>query len=333
MMESAGATGSMHFGGAPVPPPADVFATIASYDDPDTPDTVRSLLAAPGASVRVHVVLQTDSDALDAACRLAGAEVMRVSLEDTPGGACWPRAVGQAFHRGEPFWFQCDSHMRLRPGWASEMMRQLALLSGNSVLTSYVMAGDDTDFDGHEWKQDRGAAYVTDVSSTALLETPDLWQCRPKSWAGAWFNGMPAPARFFSGHFAFASSRFIEEVPYDPRLYFSGEEPSMAARAWTSGWNLYHPCSTVAVHRYGREGRRLHWDVDQKWWLYDDRSKARCAALWDERLQGVHGTGRLRSMQGFFDFAGIDRDAGTILTDTEWRARVPLRALDQTTSG
>ena len=45
--------------------------------------------------------------------------------------------------------------------------------------------------------------------------------------AGYWLNGKldkPEKARFTSGHFIFTLGKFCQEVPYDPKLYFHGEE-------------------------------------------------------------------------------------------------------------
>jgi hypothetical protein len=51
----------------------------------------------------------------------------------------------------------------------------------------------------------------------------------------------PLMTRFFSGHFVFVEGTWIEEVPYDPNLFFHGEEGSLAVRSWTSGYDLFNP--------------------------------------------------------------------------------------------
>ena len=58
---------------------------------------------------------------------------------------------------------------------------------------------------------------------------------------------------------------FCEEVPHDPDYYFHGEEISIAVRAFTHGYDLFHPHKVVCWHEYTREGRDKHWedhDVD-----------------------------------------------------------------------
>ena len=51
----------------------------------------------------------------------------------------------------------------------------------------------------------------------------------------------PFRARFLSAGFLFAPGTFVREVPYDPELYFLGEEAAMTLRAFTHGYDLFHP--------------------------------------------------------------------------------------------
>ena len=174
----------------------DVFATIASFDDPDTPTTAASLLSDPGASVRLHIVLQTDNDDLDRQCRDAGAEVLRVPLEDAPVGVGWPRAVGQALHRGERWWCQADAHMRFPAGWAAASIDHLL----NNTHDRTVLSG----------RLGMHGGCVVDC---------------------AWM---------------FARALWLEEMPYDPRWYYHGEDPALTLRSWTNGWDVIRPQAAMA---------------------------------------------------------------------------------------
>ncbi len=70
----------------------------------------------------------------------------------------------------------------------------------------------------------------------------------------------PIPARFFSGHFMFCDGKICIECPYDPNIYFHGEEITYAIRAYTHGYDLYHPHIHILWHEYTREYRKKHWD-------------------------------------------------------------------------
>lgn len=121
----------------------------------------------------------------------------------------------------------------------------------------------------------------------------------------------PVRARFFSGHFAFAEGRFVREVPYDPYLYFHGEEISMAVRAYTHGYDLFHPHRTLLWHCYERAYRDRHWDDHDSWYRTDLASHARVRTLLGVSSSGGtnfghYGLGEIRSLEAYERFAGIN---------------------------
>jgi hypothetical protein len=62
-------------------------------------------------------------------------------------------------------------------------------------------------------------------------------------------------------------------------MYFHGEEISIAARAYTHGYDLFHPHKIVAWHEYTRKGRVKQWDDDKEWGIKNNTSHARNRAL------------------------------------------------------
>ena len=104
---------------------------------------------------------------------------------------------------------------------------------------------------------------------------------RPQKMEG-WENMKhPEPAAWLSAHFIFTDGSWVEEVPYDPDLYFHGEEPSLAARSYTHGWDLFAPHINPCWHEYTRAYR-----VDHKHW--DDHGSKNAGGLketWDQRNQ------------------------------------------------
>ncbi len=63
----------------------------------------------------------------------------------------------------------------------------------------------------------------------------------------------PLRARFVSAHFLFTLGAFVNDVPYDPELYFHGEEIMLAIRAFTHGYDLFHPPEHILWHEYTRD--------------------------------------------------------------------------------
>ena len=75
----------------------------------------------------------------------------------------------------------------------------------------------------------------------------------------------PVTSRFYSAHFCFTLGQFSTEVQHNPEYYFHGEEISIAARAYTWGYDLFHPHIPVVYHEYTRKGRTKQWDDDKTW--------------------------------------------------------------------
>ena len=69
-------------------------------------------------------------------------------------------------------------------------------------------------------------------------------------------------APFVAAGFLFAPALFLHEVPFDPFLpwIFMGEEISMSARLWTSGYDIFSPTVNVLNHYYVRRHYPKFWE-------------------------------------------------------------------------
>jgi hypothetical protein len=121
----------------------------------------------------------------------------------------------------------------------------------------------------------------------------------------------PVPARFYSAHFAFAEGSFVKEVPHDPEYYFHGEEISIAVRAYTWGYDLFHPHKIIAWHEYTRKGRTKQWDDDKTWGDKNSNSHLRNRKLFEmDGLKkdidfGIYDFGNVRTIEDYERYAGI----------------------------
>ena len=136
----------------------------------------------------------------------------------------------------------------------------------------------------------------------------------------------PIPGAFIAGGFLFGPGSIVSEVPYDPDLYFYGEEIAMSARLWTSGFNIYAPNRLLLFHLYKTERRdkehsATHWGDHRNWHDYNLRAlkrvhtllgslnnapeSIRCFNDQPDELQPF-GLGRKRSLHMYQQWAGID---------------------------
>jgi hypothetical protein len=122
----------------------------------------------------------------------------------------------------------------------------------------------------------------------------------------------PIPARFYSAHFCFTLGEFSNEVQHDPEYYFHGEEISVGVRAFTHGYDLFHPHRVIIWHEYTRKGRTKQWDVDKEWFKKNDKSHSRNRRLFSMDGEvfnpdefGNYGFGTERTLEDYEKYAGI----------------------------
>jgi hypothetical protein len=232
----------------------------------------------------------------------------RVGIMHVPAeaarGPCWARHMGYRLWNGEDYVLQIDSHMRFAEHWDRLLLDQLALCpSSKPMLTTYPC--------GYE-PPDR-------IMSTASV----FLAAKAFSPSGVLsLQGiiMPPPDRplktaFVAAGFLFGPA-WIQDVPYDPDLYFLGEETTLAARLWTHAWDFFGPTTSVVWHNYVPRSRPLHWDDHANWGQADSRSMARVRRVLrmsDDPVDVAgYDLGRVRGFDDYVRFSGVDFRARTI---------------------
>jgi hypothetical protein len=183
------------------------------------------------------------------------------------------------------------------------------------LLTAYLPSYDPDDDPGKRVKEvwklnfDR---FTPEGVIFMLPATLEGWQDEP----------LPVPTRFFSAHFVFAYGHWNLEVPYDPELYFHGEEISLAVRSYTQGYDLFIPNRIVAWHEYTRKGRAKHWDDNKTWEILNKNSLKRVKKLLnvddnrDDTDFGIYGLGSVRTQSDYESFSGIRFEDRAVQTYT-----------------
>jgi hypothetical protein len=151
----------------------------------------------------------------------------------------------------------------------------------------------------------------------------------------------PIPSRFYSAHFCFTTGQFCKEVPHDPEYYFHGEEISIAVRAFTHGYDLFHPHRIIAWHEYTRKGRTKHWDdhtgetknkiPDNKdWGQRNSDCHKRNRVLfsmdgesYDTIEWGKYGFGKKRTLRDYEKYAGLHFGKRAVQQETIDRLNPP----------
>ena len=289
-----------------------IFIQIASFRDPQLSLTIKSMLenAKKPKNLVIGICNQYNKDDefnIDEFRNDKRFKIIDV-LDVESKGVCWARNQVQQLYKGEEYTLQIDSHMRFEKDWDDTLIKMVKQLQEKGfekpLLTGYVSSfnpdNDPAERVKEPWRMvfDR---FIPEGTVFFLPETLPGWQNMTE----------PVPARFYSAHFAFTLGKFSEEVQHDPEFYFHGEEMSIAVRAYTHGYDLFHPHKVVIWHEYTRKGRIKQWDVDRDWVNKNNSSHKKNRKLFEMDGEvndidfGKYGFGTERTLRDYEIYAGI----------------------------
>lgn len=288
---------------------ATIFVNIASYRDRELPRTIASALdrARHPERLRFGICVQFDeATEHDLAVHLHDE---RFSIDRVPytesQGCTWARNRASRFFRDEDYYLQIDAHMRFADDWDAHLVEMIRGIPAAKPLITVYPHGYTTDGAGHD-----ELSAIDDLHVLELESVNRHLQTRLRTRV-ADHQDRPGPSPFIAAGFLFAPGSFCREVPYDPFGYFSGEEIAIAARAYTWGYDFFHPSRHLIWHRYDH-GEPLHWsdregEIDE----YEQRSRERLRTLLvgDADELGPYGLGPHRTRRDFEVACGVDFDA------------------------
>lgn len=286
-----------------------IFISIPAYKDSELIPTLRDLFlkSSNQYSIQPHVLLQESEDQLSNRLREVQSEfgnkvnVVPVNVKNSRG-PCWARHWLQQFITHQDYYLQLDSHHRFIQDWDRHMIDQLNLCPPKSLLTGYPAPY----FPPNEYPPHHvptkliGVRFDNDGIIDIEGSVPILNQDKP------------VEGFLLAGGFILAPIDLCREVPYDPEIYFKGEEVSLAVRVWTNGWNIYHPSRILLYHYYTRVDGTKHWEDDPTWVELDTKSKNRIKTLLGmEHIHphinmGMFDLGNKRTLEEYQSFSGID---------------------------
>ena len=291
-----------------------IFIQIASYRDPELEKTIKSAIenAKKPKNLVFGVARQYHPDdkfdTLDEYRKDKRFRILDIPYLES-NGACWARNQIQQLYKGEEYTLQIDSHMRFAPNWDDEMIKMVKQLQKKGykkpLLTGYVSSfnpeNDPQERIQEPWRMvfDR---FIPEGAVFFLPETIPNWQDLKE----------PVPARFYSAHYGFTLGEFSQEVQHDPDYYFHGEEISIAARAYTHGYDLFHPHKVLIWHEYTRKGRTKQWDDDKRWVEKNNKCHLKNRRLFGMDGEtfnpdefGIYGFGTERTLRDYEKYSGL----------------------------
>ena len=273
-----------------------IFVQIPAYRDRELLPTVENLFeqASQPQRLRVVVAWQYGDEELRLEkqfSRWPNLELLKFPAAQSEG-CNWARRIMQERWAGERYTLFLDSHHRFIQGWDEEaiaMLEALRLSGVNKpILTGYLPPYDPKhDPDGRA----KHIFYIRPAERHRGLLFYLMGDPVP-----AWSElNEPLRAKFASLHFLFADGVINEELAMDPSIYFFVDEIAISLRAYTLGYDLFHPHRILGWHLYNRSTRVTHWDSNSSAQVRSEITYKRIRALFGGRWQGKYGLGGVRS--------------------------------------
>jgi hypothetical protein len=291
-----------------------IFLQIASYRDPELLPTLKDCIdkAKYPENLRFGICWQhAPEDDWDTLEEFKGDDRFRivdVNYLDSKG-VCWARNSVQQQYGGEKYTLQMDSHHRFVQDWDSILIKMIKQLQKKGhkkpLLTGYIPSYNPQNDPAERVQEPWWMIFDRFIPEGAVFFLPTTihnWESLKE----------PIPARFYSAHFCFTLGEFCTEVPHDPNYYFHGEEISIAARAYTWGYDLFHPHRVVMWHEYTRRGRKKQWDDDPEWVQKNNECHRRNRILFGMDGEcpcsidfGPYGFGKERTLSEYEAYSGL----------------------------
>lgn len=282
-----------------------IFVNIAAYRDPFLTHTIQSVLenAKYPENVTIGVAWQRGEEEIDE----LPFDKNKVKVLKIPAlhskGACWSRNLTFQLMEDEHFFWLLDSHLMIRKNWDEILLKQYYDTNDPKALLSCAVSQWDPPHGFGHWEGNpnvRAVSRATEFLGPILLQ---MFETRPVS-------EKPELNSFLTACNLFGHSKWVYDVPYDPDLFFLGEEISLALRSFTHGYNHYATTVNMAAHKHDRHYRRVfsddHPDVVQK---LQDVSEERLIKLTTGEGDidlGIYGNGNIRTVEQFEKYAGIN---------------------------
>ena len=301
-----------------------IFIQIPSYRDWELPKTVSNAISRASGQNELYFGIHN--------CVLFPGEVVKpestvnwahIKYEESIApkniGVNKSRYIANEFYDGENYYLQIDSHMRFVKDWDVKVIKMIEgyILDGieNPLITMYPPS---------YWYEEDGVTEKYDVATnlTRILFTENPAKFKetliPTQTAHRIPDGCVYTAST-SGGFIFTSGSFANIKP-NQKIAFWGEEPLIAARAFTHGFNLVVPTEYLVYHLYAnklpfQKIRRNHvWvDFPQQWGQLSNLSNIEYSLTFTENRVGNGALGSSRALRDYEEFAGLNFTTREIL--------------------
>lgn len=315
-----------------------IFISIASFCDPILQFTITRAVKMAKYPSRLTFGVVDQSFAGDKTITSSDAypaKLKRLWINPIQSRGCsWARANAQSMYSDEDWFFQIDSHMEFAKDWDETLVnwgqKLIEQRHKNFVITSYPV--------GFTFGSDETIQYQPYPKNNVLCQvvkpTCKFGKDHFLTFEGHPFiNDKPVMGFGLAAGCLFAPGSFVYKFPYDPFVYFLGEEQMLAARLFTNGWDIFHIPDLPIWHLYedrilnsNEKKRQYHWSKElenkrsESWQSRNAEAIKRMSNMLTGQDLGVYGLGHKRTMLEFAELSGIDYQ-GKRLASTAFKGK------------
>lgn len=286
-----------------------IFVSVASYRDSNCSKTLDSLFANAAHPERITVGIceqnkEGESSEQCSSANTAGRNIKVINVDYTDAkGPTWARYLCSTLWNGEDYFMQIDSHVLFAKDWDTKCVKMMNEIKQTGtlhpVLSHYTRTMDD-------YGKPNENREVPKMCQSFFNKRGMLSFLGSNVMKHTGYEKNP----YIAAGFIFAEGSFLRDVPFDPYLdfIFVGEEILLSARAFTAGYDTYTPSEDIVYHLYTREGEPKIWtDKTYTDTIAHDKIKIIMKLKkGDASVYGRYGLGNKRTIEEFYEFAGID---------------------------
>jgi hypothetical protein len=300
-----------------------IFIQIPAYRDFELPHTVADAIAKASGDIKISfgihncILFKGETTVQHLQSNFAKINYIE-SIAPNNIGLQKARKIANEMYNGEEYYLQIDSHMRFVKNWDIiniENLNNAKKIGIQKPLITMYPATYGYNENGKEFGLDN-AGYIGTIS---FKENPGQFKSTllPTQTATPIEDGcLYTPS--VSGGYIFTTGGFSLITPNE-KIAFWGEEPLIAARAFTHGFTLIVPDEHTIWHLYGSNQqfkftRRYHpWsDFPELWNSMYKQSMDEYKRIFSERVIGPEALGNVRTLEEYEQFSGLNFATGKI---------------------
>jgi hypothetical protein len=292
-----------------------IFISVVSYKDTELVPTIKSLIVGADNPEDLHfaVVSQDNKENHPDLSFVKNLSYLKMDFRQSKG-AGYARKLAIEMYDNQDFFLQIDSHMRAAPEWDTKIKKMYKKSTEIANTKKIIMSQYPAAYEIHTDKKEH---FVQDHEELWSIPT---WSRVHNRDNGSWSSrrerfddlSRPHPSHTILAGYLFAPANFIEEIPYDERISFMGEELCIAIRAYTRGWQIYAPNEMLFWHFYKRKRSPKVWDQIEdtkrplKWIEMEMESKRIQKNILTGKEKGIFGIGDYDKYLEYQELIGIN---------------------------